>query len=268
MLEAAETGRTISRSEMKDRRDTLRERLLEAQARLRRAPFSVIIVFGGVDGAGKGETANMLSEWLDPRHIRTRAYGELTPEERTLPEHWRYWRDLPAHGSMSVMLGGWHHRPFLGRVYGEIDAAEFDAHLDRINILERTLAADNTLILKFWMHLGKVQQEARFKALEADPLQSWRVSELDWDHWKHYDQFVEVAEHMLTRTSTDAAAWTVVEGLDANYRNLTVGEALLAALEARFSEQAAREAAVDALVAGDAERRAPKGQRVAPVIAS
>ena len=80
----------------------------------------MILLFAGVDGAGKGETTNLLNEWMDPRWIVTRAYAEPSQEERERPEFWRYWRDLPGDGELGIFLSAWYSRPLLDRVYGKI----------------------------------------------------------------------------------------------------------------------------------------------------
>ena len=102
MFEAAELGRKISKDEYKARVPALRAELLDVQQQLTGARFPVIVVFGGVDGAGKGETVNLLNEWMDPRWIITRAYGDRSDEERERPEYWRYWRDLPSKGMVTL----------------------------------------------------------------------------------------------------------------------------------------------------------------------
>ena len=155
MFEAAELGRTIPKDAYKARVPILRSELLDVQLELIHARFPVIIVFAGVDGAGKGETVNLLNTWMDPRWIVTRAYAQPSEEERERPEYWRYWRDLPPHGRIGLFLSSWYSRPVLDRVYGRSRRAEFDEQLDRIASFERTLTDDGALVLKFWMHLSK-----------------------------------------------------------------------------------------------------------------
>ena len=109
MFESAEVGHRIPKAEYARREPELREALLKAQYRvLEDASFPVVIVIGGVDGAGKGETVNLLNEWMDPRHIVTRAFGEPTDEEAQRPPMWRFWRALPPRGKIGIFFGGWH----------------------------------------------------------------------------------------------------------------------------------------------------------------
>jgi len=116
-------------------------------------------------------------------------------------------------------------------VYGEITEAEFKRRLDRIVAFEKTLADNGTLILKFWMHLGREPQKERLEALENDPLQKWLVNETDWKHWKLYDRFIAAAEQLIAQTSTGDSPWHIVEGQDEHYRSLRVGEIVLNAIE-------------------------------------
>ena len=117
MFRTAELGQSIPKSEFKQKEPVLRQELLEAQQRLlklKKCP--VIIIFAGVDGAGKGETVNLLNAWMDPRWLVTRAYVEPSQEEAERPEYWRYWRDLPPKGLIGMFLSSWYSRPILDRV--------------------------------------------------------------------------------------------------------------------------------------------------------
>ncbi len=230
MFETAELGQKVTKTTYKERVVGLRKELLDAQFRLKKAGFPVIVLFHGVDGAGKGETVNTLHEWMDTRLITTQAYDRPTTEEAERPTFWRYWRDLPAAGRTGIFLKAWYSDPFLKRVYGEISQDSFDQALSRNLAFERTLAVDGAVILKFWLHLGKRQQKKAFQTLESDSAQAWRVTKKDWEHWKRYDEFVPVAEHLIMRTSTGSAPWHIIEGFDSRFRNLEVGTALLHAI--------------------------------------
>jgi polyphosphate:AMP phosphotransferase len=236
MFESAELGHSISRQDYDREEPALRSDLLMLQyALLEKAAFPVLIVIGGVDGAGKGETLNVLHEWMDPRHILTTAFGEISDEERERPRMWRYWRALPPKGRIGILFGAWHSNPILDRVAGNISANAFVRALERNVRLERMLANEGMLLLKFWFHLSKKAQKRRLTELEADPKTRWRIAATDWARFKHYDDFRAVSEQALRRTSTGEAPWTVVEGSDPNYRYLTVGRAIRDALKERLA---------------------------------
>lgn len=231
MFEAAELGRTVAADEYRRREPTLREELLDVQARLRDAPFPVIVVFAGVDGAGKGETVNLLNAWLDPRWLLTRAFGAPSDEEQERPEFWRYWLNLPRRGRIALYLSSWYSRPVLDFAYNRTDVPAFDEQLYRIREYEQTLVDDGGLVLKFWMHLDKASQKKRLTKLERDPLTRWRVTKLEWKHWKMYPRFIDAAERAIRATSRPDAPWIIVEGADAAYRSLTVGAAIRDAIK-------------------------------------
>ena len=226
MFEAAEVGRKLEKEIYKAQIPILRGELLDAQQQLLRAPFPVIVLFAGVDAAGKSETASLLNEWMDPHWIVTRGYTDPSSEELERPRLWRYWRDLPPHGRIALFLSAWYSSPIRNRVARRITNAEFDVLLDEIAAFERALTDDGAIILKFWMHLGKEGQKKRFKAWEKDPLQRWRVGNDSWRHWKMFDKFVAAADRAIRHTSTDHAPWQIVEGEDERYRSVAVGTAL------------------------------------------
>ena len=118
MFRTAELGQKVPKSEFNEREPVLRQALLEVQANLRvSGSFPVIILFAGVDGGGKGDTVNLLNEWMDPRWLVTRAYDTPSDEERDRPEYWRFWRDLPPTGHVGLFLSSWYSQPLLRRVY-------------------------------------------------------------------------------------------------------------------------------------------------------
>ena len=235
MFESAELGHKISKEVWKKEIPGLREGLLDAQLDLAQSKkFPVIILVAGVDCAGKGETVNLLNEWMDPRHIETHAVRDLTDEELERPQMWRYWRVLPPKGKVGVFIGTWYSAPLVDNVYGTIKNAELDQRLERIVRFEKMLCDEGALVLKFWLHLSKNEQKKRLKLLEKDPKTRWRVTDTDWDHYKQYDKFRKVSERMLRSTSTAEAPWTIVEGTDPSYRYLTIGKAILSAMRQRL----------------------------------
>lgn len=235
MFESAELGHKIAKGVYKQAVPELRESLLEAQYDLlESARFPVLILIGGVDGAGKGETANLLNEWMDPRHINTHAFGPPTEEERQRPPMWRFWRALPPKGEIGILFGSWYTEPIVQRTYGKIKNEGLDNALEEIVRFERMLTDEGVLLIKLWFHLSKEYQKQRIKSLQKDPDTRWRVTEQDLKHLKRYDKFRNISGHVLSETSTANAPWIVIEGYDANYRNLTTGNYILQAIRKRL----------------------------------
>ena len=243
MFESAELGHKLAKGEYKKRVPKLRADLLDAQFELsQKGTFPVVILISGVRGAGKGETVNLLNGWMDPRHIHTLAFDNPSDEERERPPMWRYWRALPPKGRIGMLFGSWYTAPIIDRVFKRSSADGLARSIDEITHFERMLADEGALILKFWFHLSEKQQKNRLRALEKDPKTRWRVTERDWDFFKHFKRFYRISEDTLRRTSTADAPWTVVEGADPEYRALTVGNTLLESLRARLKAPASSRA--------------------------
>jgi polyphosphate:AMP phosphotransferase len=219
-------ARPLSKQAYKAQVLLLREELLAVQQRLRHANFPVIVLFSGVDGAGKGETVNLLHEWMDPRWLHTHAYGPPSDEERERPEHWRFWRDLPPKGEIGILMNAWYAAPIDRRAHRAATAAEFRRELQRIARLERLLTDDGVMILKFMMHLERDTQRERLKALERDPLTRWRVTAEQWRQSRSYGELVEAEAMAVRLTDSGQAPWTLVDGSDERHRSLVVARTL------------------------------------------
>lgn len=155
MFESAEIGHKIEKAIYKVEEPILREALLDAQYELKEhKDFPLVILINGVDGAGKGETVNLLNEWMDPRLISTCAFGQPSDEEEERPRMWRYWRSLPAKGKIGILFGSWYTDPIIERVSGDIKTSELHHQIDEIVRFEKMLAHEGVLLLKFWFHLS------------------------------------------------------------------------------------------------------------------
>ena len=240
MFESAEIGQKVARPVYKREVPLLRAELLRAQYRLLEdAKAAVLILVNGVDGAGRGETVNVFNEWMDPRHIRTEAFGPMGEADRRHPEMWRYWQVLPPKGHIGILFGSWYTDPILAQVQGEDRHDRYVRRLERIRHFERMLVAEGVVLVKFWFHLSKQAAKARMKALEADPLTAWRVTPQERVNYKRYGEIVRASGEALRRTSTAEAPWQVIEGSDDAYRQLTAGRHLLSVLQRVTGQPAA-----------------------------
>ena len=238
MFDSAEVGHAIDKKTWNAQVPGLRAALLNAQYDLaEQKKFPVVIVIGGVEGAGKGETVNLLLEWMDPRHIQVRAFPDPSDEERERPPMWRFWRALPPRGKIGILFGGWHTEPIVDRVNRNMSAAELDQRIQRIVRFERMLVDEGALLLKIWFHISRAKQKERLRTLSRNPLTAWRVTKLDWKRFKQYDEYRRVSEHYIRQTSSGEAPWIVVEGTDPRYRGLTVGKEVLAAVRERLDQK-------------------------------
>jgi polyphosphate:AMP phosphotransferase len=236
MFEAAELGQKLSKKAYAERVPRLREGLIDAQYRARDAGISVVMVLAGVEGSGKGETINLLLEWMDARGISVHALGLPSQEEAERPFFFRFWRRLPPKGEIGIFFGSWYSSPIIEHALGECSRPDFEKRLDRIVAFERMLVDEGTLLLKYWLHLSKDQQRKRFKELADDPRTSWRVTDEDWAFHGVYDDFIDVSARALQRTDTGNAPWEVVEASNRRFRNASVAAHMTEALEKRLAQ--------------------------------
>jgi AMP-polyphosphate phosphotransferase len=231
MLESAEVGHKVGKAVFVREVSKVREALLTNQFEMlaqQRGP--ILLLVSGVEGGGRGETANTLNEWLDPRHIRTHAFGKRTQEELARPLAWRYWRALPPRGKIGIFMNAWYRELVVARALERISDTVFDAMLHEVRQYEQMLTAEGIVLLKFWIHLSRADQKRRLQALEANPKTAWRITPDDRKASRLYGKFHDTWEHMLRETSIATAPWYVVEGVDERYRMLTIGKILLNAM--------------------------------------
>ncbi|UVE19101.1 polyphosphate:AMP phosphotransferase [Pseudomonas sp. LS44] len=243
MFESAEIGHSIDKQTYEAEVIELREALLEAQLELKQqSRFPVLILINGIEGAGKGETVKLLSEWMDPRQIQTESFLLPTDEELARPPQWRYWRKMPPKGKIGIFFGNWYSQMLIDRTRRQVKLSELEQNIDEVVRAEKMFSDEGALILKFWFHLSKKQLKKRQKELQGDSQRSWQISVLDWKQAKVYDKFVSSAELILRRTSRDYAPWYVIEGFDPRYRSLSVGRTILESLQAALKAKKLHEA--------------------------
>ncbi len=190
-------------------------RLLNLQLRLAERKSNVIVVFEGPDAAGKGGAIKRLGERLDPRLVRVYSIVKPTIEEYQHHYLWRFWNKLPPYGQMAVFDRSWYGRVLVERVEKFATPAEWKRAYQEINDFEKALTDDGSVIIKFYLHITKEEQLARFTRRQADPYKHWKINDEDWRNRAHWAENNAAAEEMFVRTSCPKAPWYVI---GANYK--------------------------------------------------
>jgi len=263
MFEVAEIGRKVSKEDYKLQVPELRAQLLNAQHELSETKSASIVIISGIDAAGRGDTINTLSEWLDPRGFETISLDEATDEERERPYFWRFWRKMPARGRMGVFFGGWYADTIEQLAYRDINEAAFHENMTQIRRFENMLAKDDILTLKIWLHISKDEQRKRLRKMEKNPYAKRSVSKRDWRNSKLYDKFTHAAEHAIRQTDSGTSPWVIVEATDARYRDLTVGRTIVDGLNRCIDAYKTRVAVRKAKAAEAAEAAAKAADEAA-----
>jgi polyphosphate kinase 2 (PPK2 family) len=232
MLEQADLTLTLAKKAYKQILPLQMARLLDLERLIYEQKRPVMIVFEGWDAAGKGTTIRALTEPLDPRGFKVLPTNAPRTHEQQKPWLWRFWMQIPRHGQIAIFDRSWYGRVLVERVEGLTPIPEWIRAYEEINAFERTLADDQTIFIKFWLHISKAEQLRRFLYLSQQPDLAWHVAAEDWEHHRKYDEYLAAVRDMLTNTNTSVAPWTVIPATDPNYRTYQVFRTLIERLEA------------------------------------
>jgi len=205
----------------------------------RRAHFrkhGLVLAFEGMDAAGKGGSISRITRALDARQYQVVPVSAPTPEERSYPYLWRFWRDVPERGHTAIFDRTWYGRVLVERVRGFAAAPDWRRAYDEINEFERQLTESGLIVAKFWLQVSKAEQLRRFKARDEDPLKRFKVDPEDWTNRTFYDAYQSAAAEMIERTHTPQARWHVVPGDDKKNARLHVLSVVCDAIEAALSK--------------------------------
>ena len=195
------------------------------------------VLFEGWDASGKGGAIQRLVGELDPRHVRVAQFAAPTHDEKRHHFLWRFWPVLPGWGGMAVLDRTWYGRVLVERVEGFAPEEAWQRAYAEIVDLETTLAAEGTILVKFWMHVSPEEQLRRFESRQDDPYKAWKLTDEDWRNREKRPAYEAAVEEMLERTDTAVAPWHVVAADDKRWARVdvvrTVNEAIESALKAR-----------------------------------
>ncbi len=237
MLEQLDLDQSVAKEAYKKRLVDLQHTLYSLHHAVFTKNVPVMVVFEGWAAAGKGSTINVLTEQLDARGFRVVPVTPPRTTETHYPWLWRFWQRVPAYGQMVIFDTSWYRRVLIDRLNKSVKRREWNAAYQDIAEFEEQLAADGTIIAKFWLHISKKEQARRFKKLLGDKFTAWQVSDEDATQHKAYDKYLEMVEEMLARTDSPYAPWTIVEATDKYFTRIKVYETLIKMLEARVGAQ-------------------------------
>jgi AMP-polyphosphate phosphotransferase len=238
MLEYLNLDLATPKDEYKTRIRDLQNRLYELEHAVFDAKIPVMIVFEGWSACGKGRLIQILAERMDPRGFRVVPITPPRTAETHYPWMWRFWLQIPAYGQMVAYDTSWYRRVLFDRISKTISKDDLRRAYQEIAEFEEQLAADGTIILKFWLHISQEEQEKRFKKLLSDDLTAWQVSDADKLQHKKYKKYQQAVEDMLARTDSPHASWTIVEANDRYYARIKVFETIISAIEASLPPEA------------------------------
>ena len=211
--------------------DRLSEELADLQCRLADSERSLVLVFEGLDAAGKGSAIKRITSALNPRGYRAVPVGVPIYEERLHSYMWRFCKNVPDDGMITIFDRSWYGRMLVEAIEGFCTKEEYERSHTEINLFEDVLHRSGTIIIKFWMEVSSKEQLKRFKERENDPMKKWKLTEEDWRNRSKWDLYDKYADKMMERTNTPQAPWVVVESDDKRYSRVKVMQTVVDTLK-------------------------------------
>ena len=224
----------MDRETYKKRLKELQDKLMILHSELYRTRIPVILAFEGWDAAGKGGAIKRLTGALDPRGYEVHPTASPNDIEKAHHYLWRFWRDIPKGGHIAIFDRTWYGRVMVERIEGFCTEQEWKRAYKEINDMEATLANYGAIVLKFWLHIDKDEQERRFNDRMQDPEKRWKITDEDWRNRAKWDAYEQAVDDMLIKTSTTYAPWIIVEANSKYYARIKVLESVVQALEERM----------------------------------
>jgi PPK2 family polyphosphate:nucleotide phosphotransferase len=220
-----------SKEEANTRFEELNSELFELQELMWGArTHSVLVVLQGRDAAGKDGAIKNVVGALNPRGVLVTSFGVPTTEEREHDFIWRIHRHAPRAGEFAIFNRSHYEDVLVVRVHDLVPKSVWKHRFGHINDFEELLAEHGTIILKFFLHISKEEQEERLLEREKDPSTAWKLNVNDWKEREKWDEFTDVYEDAIERCSSRHAPWIIVPANSKKYRNLVVAEAIADAM--------------------------------------
>ena len=220
--------------EYKRKLKALQERLGLLHSELYRKRIPMVLGFEGWDAGGKGGAIKRLTDAMDPRGYLVSPTAAPTAVEKNHHYLWRFWKNMPKDGHVTIFDRTWYGRVMVERIEGFCTKEEWQRAYREINDMEAHLAHSGAIVLKFWMQIDKDEQERRFKERMENPQKQWKITDEDWRNREKWDLYEEAVNEMIIRTSTSYAPWMIVEGNNKYYARVKVLETVVKAMEERL----------------------------------
>jgi polyphosphate kinase 2 len=192
----------------------LQGELVKLQDWVQHTRQKVVILFEGRDAAGKGGVIKRITQRLNPRVARVAALPAPNDRERTQWYFQRYIAHLPAAGEMVLFDRSWYNRAGVERVMGFCTDDEYEEFFRTVPDFERMLVRSGTVLIKYWFSITDEEQHARFLGRIHDPLKQWKLSPMDLESRRRWEEYTKAKEIMLERTHIPEAPWWVVQAVD------------------------------------------------------
>lgn len=231
MLNIWTPGEIPPKEDIKSRLGDARKRLYELQMQIKEHKLPILVLFEGWSSSGKGSTIGKVIKNVDPRFFKVATMSAPTDDELRRPFLYRYMKQIPEAGKFTFLDGGWMEQTVQDCLEGDLNDKLYEERINSIKRFERQLTDNGYLLLKFFLHIPKEEQQKRIQNLLSDKDTSWRVSPFDLWQNEHYKKCHKVFDRYLTDTNLPTAPWYLIESINSKWAELQVLETLVAGIE-------------------------------------
>jgi AMP-polyphosphate phosphotransferase len=217
----------------KDYKQNLKKLTRKVARALRTDPRQMVILFEGMDAAGKGGAIKRIVKKLDPREYEIHSIAAPEKYELRRPYLWRFWTKLQPEEKIIIFDRSWYGRVLVERLEGFASPVEWQRAYDEINRFEQDLVDTQTVVMKFWMAISKAEQAKRFEAREKTPHKRFKITAEDWRNREKWDDYLQAAADTFHYTHTETAPWHIIATDDKYTARISVLEAILKQLKAK-----------------------------------
>ncbi len=223
--------RWMKKKDYKEEMDTLQRELVKLLHDVKETGKRVVVLFEGRDAAGKGSTIKRFRENLNPRGARVVALSKPSEAERGQWYFQRYVEQLPTAGEIVFFDRSWYNRGVVEKVFGFCTEEERTRFFRQLPEFEDMLVSEGITFVKLWLNVGRAEQLRRFLAREEDPLKQWKLSWIDVEGLKKWDEYTTAIRETLELSHTNVAPWTVIRSDDKYRARLAAIRAVLSRID-------------------------------------
>lgn len=209
-LAGADLSATLERQHYKQLLKERQAEINDLAHQIHERKIPVVMAYCGWDAAGKGGCIKRLLQGVDPRSFKVVPIGAPTKLELSHHYLWRFWKEMPPRGKITIFDRSWYGRVLVERVEALCSNAEWQRAFDEINAMERHLTDFGTVVIKFWLHIDQDRQLRRFQDREENPYKQWKITDEDWRNRKKFPKYAQAVNEMIDRTNTPYAPWHLV----------------------------------------------------------
>lgn len=204
----------MNRREYEEQLTKLQTGLCKLQDWVKAKGLRIVIVFEGRDAAGKGGVIKAITERVSPRVFRVVALPAPSDREKTQLYVQRYIPHFPAAGEVVIFDRSWYNRAGVERVMGFCTQEQLRGFLGLVPFIERTVIDGGLILIKYWLEVSKDEQTRRVERRVDDPLRQWKLSPMDIESWRRWDDYTLARDEMLNATDTPHSPWYIVRSDD------------------------------------------------------